>query len=555
MERTTAILLVRSLLGRLKADAKSERPVFGGLISAKEREALSQLFNELGEPGEETETVVGQEEAQGRPVATPAPVPARSFEVRLDETCLSLTKPTHGEYVLCLDFGTAKSKAFAASLDEEDPALVELALGKRDGGRDGSVYAVSSSVWIDEDGSMFAGSEAVRLGILRAQGGGGGRRRLDSLKQELSQIHAAHDVSSKVLEPELNPSGVRLSYDDAITFYLSYLTDLACSELEAQGLSRYIRRRFTLPWWRPEQRSWASRLLAERLQRAQILADTFRGRWSTGIPAAEFKQALALVAGKETQLGWLLDQQADMDAAAPGRWGGLLEPLAAGSGRIWQDKATRDVTLIVDVGAGTTDFSLFWVVQNQGQRIAVPIEPGGTAIRMAGDSLDSCLVSEILERAHLGADRGLRERVSTDLYLSGVRRLKEQLFLTGTLTHELEDDRIVSLSLDEFLATPGVRAFTEGVSSKLKDFLAQVDASWGRAAAQRGAITMVLTGGGCELPMIRALADQQWQIGGRQVSLRLAQRLPGLIEEEFDATFAQEYPEKLSNVVDRPREF
>ena len=138
-----------------------------------------------------------------------------------------------------------------ASTDDEAPKLLELAR-KRDGDR--AVYAVSSSVWIDDNGLMFAGSEAVKLGILRAQGGAGGRRRLDSLKQELSQIQSAHDVSSKLLEPDLNPSGVRLTYDHAITFYLSGPgTDLACSELQAQNLSRYVKRRFTLPWWWPEQ--------------------------------------------------------------------------------------------------------------------------------------------------------------------------------------------------------------------------------------------------------------------------------------------------------------
>ena len=104
---------------------------------------------------------------------------------------------------------------------------------------------------------------------------------------------------------------------------------------------------------------------------------------------------------------------------------------------------------------------MFWVVQNDSKRLAVPVEPCGTAIRMAGDSLDSCLVNELLERAHLGADRGLRERVSTDLYLSGVRDLKEQLFVTGLRTHELSNDRIVSITLDEFLSTPGVKAFSE----------------------------------------------------------------------------------------------
>ena len=380
-----------------------------------------------------------QSETAQKAVAATGP---QSIEVKLDETCLSRKEASDPDYILCLDFGTAKSKAFVASTDDEAPKLLELALGKRDGDR--AVYAVSSSVWIDDNGLMFAGSEAVKLGILRAQGGTGGRRRLDSLKQELSQIQSAHDVSSKLLEPDLNPSGVRLTYDHAITFYLSYLTDLACSELQAQNLSRYVKRRFTLPWWRPEQRRWASRLLAERLA-AHRFWRTRPRPMGDGIPAAEFKKALDMVGAKPTALP--LDQKPEADGASAMGW--VAEPLAAGSGRIWNDRSTRDLTLVVDVGAGTTDFSMFWVVQNDSKRLAVPVEPCGTAIRMAGDSLDSCLVNELLERAHLGADRGLRERVSTDLYLSGVRDLKEQLFVTGSLTHELSNDRIVSITLDE----------------------------------------------------------------------------------------------------------
>ncbi len=63
------------------------------------------------------------------------------------------------------------------------------------------------------------------------------------------------------------------------------------------------------------------------------------------------------------------------------------------------------------------------------------------------------------------------------MYVSGVRDLKEQLFLTGSLTYELSNDRIVWITLDEFLNTPGVKAFSENVTRKLRDFLEMVDDS------------------------------------------------------------------------------
>lgn len=536
MDRSKTITLLRSLLDRLDADARCERPLFGGVVSGDEREAMRLALYELGP------------EAQTGPSLPPVVAPAvprvkRSYTVQLDDSAFARTSPTDPDYVLCIDFGTAKSKAFACSIDEVEPELLELALGKREGAPDGSVYPVSSSVWIEDDGLMFAGSEAVRRGVLRGQSGDGSRRRLDSLKQELSQVQSAVDVRTKLLEPAVNPSEEQLSYDDAITFYLTYLTDLVSTELEAKGKARYMKRRFTLPWWKPEQRSWASRVVSNRLGIAQVLADTFKGRWSTGIPAGEFKLALQLATEKAQSLDWLLDCAPDANEALPRRWGGLLEPLAAGSGRLWSDKATRDLTLVIDVGAGTTDFSLFWTVQNAKGHAAFPVSPGGTAIKMAGDTLDNSLANALMERAHLGPDRGLRERVSTQLYLGGMRRLKEQLFSTGALTTTLADERTASITLDEFLSTPGVVKFTQEISQRLTEFIADVDESWHRAAAQRGLVTVVLTGGGCSLPMITQLAQTPVKLGGRSIPLVATKNLPPEVEERGDVAFNQEYPQ------------
>ena len=60
--------------------------------------------------------------------------------------------------------------------------------------------------------------------------------------------------------------------------------------------------------------------------------------------------------------------------------------------------------MIVDIGAGTTDFALFLVVQGQphapGHR-AIPVVPIADAVRFAGDYVDDILLDQLLHRGHL----------------------------------------------------------------------------------------------------------------------------------------------------------
>ena len=90
-------------------------------------------------------------------------------------------------WVLCLDFGTAKSKAFAATDEEEEPELEPLAVGQADDDLDRAVHEVSSCVWIDDGGRLFVGSEAVKRGMNYGHELVP-HRPLDSLKQEISQV-------------------------------------------------------------------------------------------------------------------------------------------------------------------------------------------------------------------------------------------------------------------------------------------------------------------------------------------------------------------------------
>ena len=350
------------------------------------------------------------------------------------------------EWVLCLDFGTAKSKAFAATQHEEEPDFQPLPIGVADGDRDQAVYEVASCVWIDDDGLLFVGSEAVE----RSMNYGGDRQALVSLKQRISLVDPADGAAEleRFLPKEEDPSST-LTYADAITIYLAYLTDLATTALKKRSNTRYVCRRFTVPAWRESQRRWAAEWIGIRILRAQLLADTFHDRWRGGIPAKQVKAAARAAAKHDGQLGWM----AATAARQSSDWThGTLEALAASSARLWTDGAARNLMLVVDVGAGTTDLSLFWVVQDQGKfRRAWPIEQGFVdGIRQAGDQLDDCLVEEMMKKAGLGID-GTGALARRALRRAGVRRLKERLFLSGRVTEVLVNDETVTLNRDEFI--------------------------------------------------------------------------------------------------------
>src|SRR5689334_540218 len=87
------------------------------------------------------------------------------------------------------------------------------------------------------------------------------------------------------------------------------------------------------------------------LARAQILGDTFHDRWQAGIPVSEAKVALVKVRELAALPEYLL---AD----------GVPEPVAAAASLMLRDEAQREMFLVVDVGAGTTDFGLFMLQHN-----------------------------------------------------------------------------------------------------------------------------------------------------------------------------------------------
>lgn len=511
-----------ALLERLNADSRLPEPHYSSVVTQLERDALAGM---LGIESQKLEPQV----VQPPPIVDEAP-PAPTVEPSYTLDLASLSGKQKPDCVVCVDFGTAKSKAFAVRLTEDSDSADsfdghELNIGKLDNDPDRAVYTVASSVWISNDGLMYAGSDALVHGT-----GAHDRERLDSIKQQLIQTNHQRTLN-RLLPVSVNPTPVKLTYADAMCFYLAYLSDLIGRALENAKLPRYTRRRFTIPAWSDAQRKWANDELKRLLKRAQILADTFKSRWATGIPVAEVKWAVEEASKHDEALKYLLDPVMDSFEF------GISEPMAAGSGRIRIDKSTRNLILVVDVGAGTTDFGLFMV--NHELRKAFPVEPRSAAVKMAGDYIDSLLVEHIFSKLDGYPDPQSRELIASDLRRTGLRQKKEELFAKGKLDIRLVTGLPVTLDLKEFLATPGVHTFAEHIETQLREFLGRVDSSFATIAEQP---TMLLTGGGAGIPFIQTLLEKQWVIAGKNVKFKRALQIPEAIAE-YNADFRREYPQ------------
>ena len=159
MNNDLSLMLIENLLDRVERDELSGKWRLQGVISEKERQALIDACICLGGSPPKAEEI-------RIPVPLPMPFPDE-FElqneneqvleevqeevqvqepklkvdsaIEIDKTCLDLDAPENEEVILCLDFGTAMSKAFATR--ETDMDLLDLAIGRR------AIAGVEHALW------------------------------------------------------------------------------------------------------------------------------------------------------------------------------------------------------------------------------------------------------------------------------------------------------------------------------------------------------------------------------------------------------------------------
>lgn len=536
MEKGIAVLFLESLLERVEFDQTTGKWRLG-TISVQEKAALEAAIAALGggAPTLNTNSTAAGTQPQAIVVAQPdtsenhesetvASVIDSSSEpsapcVTLNIQALERKTPDNPDVTLCLDFGTAMSKAFAMKGAGKP---IELALGVRAGA---SGYPVDSSLFITDDGLLLLGPQALEKGVAAAEAG---RTRFDSPKARLSMGEQG-EIDKILVGEDVNPTATRLSEGDLITLYLGYLTDLAVSELENHGFSRYVRRRFARPCWPEDRNRWAEPLLRRMLAQGQILADTFAGRWKEGIPVAEAKAALVKVKELAAVPEYLLDE-------------GVPEPVAAAASLMLRDEAQRELFMVVDVGAGTTDFGVFLLQHNPDKDICLTrIVPNTVEyLPEAGNRVDDLLKFFVLDLE--GIDAGSAEGKLNKTYLdSRIRLYKETLFRDGIVEVVLANHSRVVVDREQFLGSTRVRSFAERLNTKVKEVLSRVGDGYLDLMMQTE-LKVVLTGGGAGLQMIKDLAEGVVEVKGRKILKRPTATVPEWIEETYPQ-FASQYPQ------------
>lgn len=532
MEAIEAKILLKNLLKRIRQVGEDEYELNGSLTD--DEMAALQLALSAIDGGSDPAAVPAAAPAAAAvspstplkpvPVFTPEPAPAPEIEqpaeptpivpeFELDISVLTLPEPPQDRR-LCLDFGTAMSKVALvrdATPERDYEDIDVLRLGVPGDQEEVSFTMLVSSVFIDGDGLLWFGQMAVERSRLEE-----GRKRLDNIKHYLS---VEGDGLSSVVTDIFNPTDIEITYGDMVLAYLMFLTWTVNHCLEESEEPRNLPRRFAMPCFKGAKSSEMAQRLGEMLGDAQILADTFFSDLQKGIPLSTFVEAVSHLRNTERTYSFLKEA--------------ITEPLGvAGSIMSWQ-KRVNSLIMVVDVGAGTSDFSLYRMHfdEKEGKSIAFEVNDSSQGITEAGNYLDTLLRGLILKNAGVTSEHEHWVNILGSLELD-LRDYKERLFQDGEISVRLFTGELVSVSLDAFLALEQVVNFGNSLKACRDEILNRVDPSWIEGAPNR-ALGLALTGGGASLPMVKALAEGEIEVHGKKLKLVQTKEFPTWLEEEY----------------------
>ena len=543
---------IDNMLGRLE-ELPDGRKQWNGPISHKELESLVFAVQFLGEAGNDKTYSVQKSEPEQvdfseksittssnkildeKPEAKQLEIPVDFETGDADEiTIIPVLESSHTAALplvtsslnlpdspssarICIDFGTAMSKATLVYEDETDEfeRIVVLPVGAKGNQRVINEYMLVSSVYIANNGSMFFGDAAIEVSNIDA---GDERQRLDNIKRRISE-----EGLDEKLNQRFNPTGIEITYRDIVLAYLMYLTWTINKCTDEEGFQRNIERRFAMPCLSQVKRIEVERLLRGMLGEAQVLADTFEMELESedGIELATFHSTLVNLRNEKLVYPFVSNS--------------LTEPLGVmGSITNWQSDINR-LFMIVDIGAGTSDYSLFRInIDNKNNvRVANEIRGSSQGITEAGNYLDLILTELIIKKSGISVNA---PAVSLERWKleREMRENKEALFNNSYLSVELSDGSEVEIQLEEFLALPQVEKFSNRLREKMVEILESVNSDvidWVQSDP-RQKLVIVLTGGGANLPMVQSLVDGSLEVHGNKLITGKALAFPTWLKED-----------------------
>jgi hypothetical protein len=434
-----------------------------------------------------------------------------------------------------LDFGTAYSKACMVKVENGEEIILDLPLGIY-AGEDALEMPVHSSLFIDPDGRLYFGPIAVEKS-LEARSAGIEVSRIDSIKSFLIDENRV-TIDDSPLPKAYNPTDTEVSKAALLTFYLGYLLHLvreAARENHDVDINK-VQQRISLPCYEPSHRIKVIKEISKLFTLGEILGKSFRDEWESGFRIEDVMHLY----------DWM---RANINKNSPYIEQFLEEPLAvAGSRLSINGTSFGNVCMVVDVGAGTTDFTMFEIFADakKDTAVATAVKDSEYGVAVAGDKLDTILLAYILRDAGILRSSENYKEVLVSLRLD-IRDYKERLFGVNLVTYSLPGGIAGQIKLSDFMQDIAVKNYSQELHDAFVHVLSSIHPSWIKTKIRKKNIEpklpVILTGGGASLPMVRSLAKGTIDVHGYPIQLFLSPAVPKWLEEEYEGEIIDLYPQ------------
>jgi molecular chaperone DnaK (HSP70) len=390
------------------------------------------------------------------------------------------------DWTLCIDFGTAYSKAAAAPVgawSRFDPAYVRpLMLSGHEG--QGNAFLLDSAIFIDDDRVLFG-----RAAIARANELGDTKRvALRSFKTLLSVSDLDRALNANA-PSSIDPHRV-FQMRDLIVLYLAYLlasVERAAASDTVLAQAQIVNRRYAAPAWRSGDSAGMHDVIVRLFGEADAFRETAGRRllMPDGISLRTISDALpkAMEQGKSLEMGLIFEATA-----------------AAACTSIGLERSASHM-IVVDMGAGTTDIA---ALARIGAR-TILLPEARITLKQAGDFIDHIIANRVLDQARWARNQQQKAELWAVL-MRQIGDIKETIFADGRATLR-NQGRSITLALRDIERDPDFKDFNKSLREAYDHALAVVrDDARARGKAEVQAIAV---GGGASTPFIQELIQRK----------------------------------------------
>lgn len=386
------------------------------------------------------------------------------------------------DWTLCIDFGTAFSKAAAAPAGawrRFDPgALRPLLLSGPDA--PGNAFLLDSAIFVDEERVLFGRAALARADQLADKK----RAALRSFKTLLSVSDLDRALNTNA-PATIDPHRV-FQMRDLIVLYLAFLlasVDRAAASDAMLGEGRIISHRYAAPAWRAGDSAGTH----DSIVRLFGEAEAFR--------RAAGKRLLAPEGVSLRTISDLLPKA--MKNAETPEMGLIFEATAAAAYTSVGLEHSGSHLIVVDMGAGTTDIA---ALARLGAR-TIELPEARVTLKQAGDFIDRVIANRVIESATWARSAEQKAHL-WDVLMRQMSDIKEAVFADGRATLR-NQGRSLSLTMRDVERDPDFRVFLRELREAYDHALAIVrdDAR----ARGRSEVQAIAVGGGAGAPFIQDL--------------------------------------------------